>query len=330
MSAKTVFPAALVLTLLNFCAAHGQNASLPVPGRDSGTPISPLALPNGGLPSPTALQSGGPSAPVGLPPGGSAVPSTIQPNGPLTAPPDGGMPHGPTSNGPTGLSSYITGTRPNCCGPVGGDGPICSELYFRIGASVNLGHTSALNDVIHTGWMVEGGYRSLFFNPEQTDAWTIEFGLSNTTNQGKFNGSGGIPLTVLVPNSAGTGTPIRFGTDVPGITLRNLNRTAANLGGGHEWYLNGHANDNCPTWRAGFDIGGRWGSANAEFNELRHRSKVFEGIWVALHTDVEIPCHCCTFLAGFRMEWDYTFSDLLQGTSDLTGINFLANFGVRY
>ncbi len=213
---------------------------------------------------------------------------------------------------------------------MGGDGPICSEVFFRAGASINLGRISPLSDVIHSGYMFEAGYRSLFFNPERTNAWTVEFGISNITNQGKFNNAGGIPLSLLVPDANGAATPVRFGVDAPGVTLRNLNRTAVNLGGGHEWYITDPANGSCPTWRAGFDVGGRWGSANAEFNEIRHRSKVFEGVWVSLHADVEVPCHCCTFLAGLRMEWDYTFCDLLQTNSDLTGINLLLNFGVRY
>src|SRR4051794_27721008 len=34
---------------------------------------------------------------------------------------------------PQGLSSWITYTRPDCCGPVGGQGPIKWELYGRTG-----------------------------------------------------------------------------------------------------------------------------------------------------------------------------------------------------
>jgi hypothetical protein len=296
MSAKTVFPAALVLTLLHFCAAHAQ------------------------LPTPQHIETA-PAPTSALPPDGAL------PNG---APPPNGAPIG----APAGLSSWITGTRANCCGPVGGDGPICSEIFFRTGPSFNLGQTSILNNVIHTGWMIEGGYRSLFFTPERLNAWTIEFGVSNIVNQGKFNNIGGIPLTVLVPGPTGpngqaTGVPIAFGKDVPGVTIRSLNRTAANLGGGHEWYFN-EPSCNGVTWRAGFDVGGRWGSENALLNELRHRSKVFEGVWVAIHSDVEVPLGCCSLIAGLRLEWDYTWSELLQANTDLSGINLLMNFGVRY
>jgi hypothetical protein len=254
-------------------------------------------------------------------------PAALQPESRL--PPDG--PLAPVANGPIGPSTYITGSRANCCGPVGGDGPICSEFFVRIGASINLGGSSPMKDVVHSGWEVEGGWRSLFFNPDKTGAWTVELGVSNTLNQGKNPGQG-IPLTILVPSATAGGAPsqIRFGTDVPAVTVRNLNRTFANLGGGREWYLFGAAGADCPTWRVGFDIGGRWGSASVEFHELRHRTEVNEGIWVALHTDAEIPCGCCTFFAGLRMEWDYTWSDILQTSSDLTGINVLANLGVRY
>src|SRR5262245_36300629 len=119
MSAKTVFSAALVLPLLSFCAAHAQNTTLPMPARDP----SPYAGPG--------------TLPPGVPPG---VPNGL-PNGP---PLEGSMPPGPPTNGHTGLSPWITGTRPGCCGPVGGDGPICTELFFRFGASINLGRVSPL------------------------------------------------------------------------------------------------------------------------------------------------------------------------------------------
>src|SRR4051812_15602535 len=64
-----------------------------------------------------------------------------------------------------GLSDWILGTKPGCCGPVGGDGPIRGELYLRGGPSLPVegayfGHT------LKPGWDIDGGGRVLFFNTD--------------------------------------------------------------------------------------------------------------------------------------------------------------------
>ena len=104
------------------------------------------------------------------------------------------------------------------------------------------------------------------------------------------------------------------------------------MGGGREWYLFGSASSGCTMWRFGFDTGGRWGSERADFNEIRHRNDMIGGIWAAAHTDVEIPWGCCVLQAGFRVEYGYTWSDILQiqNKSDVQDINILFNFGVRF
>src|SRR5205807_7881245 len=108
--------------------------------------------------------------------------------------------------------------------------------------------------------------------------------------------------------------------------------TFVNFGAGREWYLTVPATAEGTKWRFGLDVGGRYGSAKLELNEIEHRTNVFEGLYVAMHSDVEIPCCSVVFLAGFRAEWAYTWSgNLLQGpnNSDVFEADLLLTAGVR-
>ena len=123
------------------------------------------------------------------------------------------------------------------------------------------------------------------------------------------------------------------------VTVASLNRTLFNYGVGRDWYLFG-GNGNCgcdgadkgAAWKVGFDGGGRWGSAKIELHELKHRTDVITAAYAALHTDLEIPWKCCIWTFGLRLEWDYTWMQILQGRNDthLQDANFLVNFGVRF
>ncbi len=189
------------------------------------------------------------------------------------------------------------------------------------------------DDTLHTGWLIQGGGRSLFFNPEGDAAWTVDLSLSNFYNHGKRPDIR-IPLRgILVPSAQqiqGQTQTVRV--PLVNVTVSDLDRTFANLGFGREWYLLGNAYSNTNTWRVGFDTGGRWGSASLETHELRHRTDVMGAVWVAAHTDVEIPCGCCIFQYGLRLEWDYTWSDILQlqNKADIQDLNLLVNLGVRF
>jgi hypothetical protein len=303
MSAKTAFPSALVLTALGLCAARGQT-----PPAMTGYPQTPPpAAVNGSAQS----AAPAPGAPDGLPP---------TPNGPLT--------------GPGRLSDYIIYNRPHgCCGPVGGDGPIGTEIFFRTGPSIVAGG-GVFADTLQTGWGFDVGARSLFFDPGADAAWTVTYGISNYTYHGQRPDIQ-IPLTILVPSPVQNGTPqtVHFGTDVPGVTVRSLNQTFFNLGFGRDWWIFGPAYScDGPLWRVGADFGGRWGSAKLQLNELRHRTDVIGGVWVGVHSDLEFPCGCGWFVAGFRAEWQYVWSDILQiqNNSDLTTVNLLLNLGYRF
>jgi hypothetical protein len=224
------------------------------------------------------------------------------------------------------LSSWIRGDIHQCCNCCGGSGPIQTELFFRIGPSIPLG-TGTVASVLQTGYYVGGGARELFFDTEMTHAWTIELGIANIYNHAHAPPYPGIPLTIFIQQP--TGVPVLTSTSA---TLEALNRTYLDVGGGYEWYLWGSARCHDKNWRIGCDTGGRWGSEKADFNEIPHRTDVIGGVWTAVHTDLEIPCGCCTFQAGLRIEYGYTWSDIMQiqNKSDVQDLNILFNMGMRF
>jgi len=238
---------------------------------------------------------------------------------PAAAVPEGPPPRSDASSdlpwSPSGPSAWIMYGRDNCCmGPVGNPIPLASELYLRSGVDLPFGSTH-FGRALSTGWAIQGGARVLWFNPYMTRAWTVDASISNYTND-----AGGDDVVV----------PIRVGAATFNSTIRHLNRTFANLAFGREWYLFGTAITPGNKWRVGVDSGAGWGSAKADFQEIRHRTDVIGRAFVAAHSDFEMPWGCCIFLAGFRAEWSYTWSDILQQTSDLQDINLLINLGVRF
>jgi hypothetical protein len=295
MNAKRACLVALVMTLAGASAARAQYGP-PATGNSGALPSAALPAPG---PEPSAAD-----APV------------------------------PPPTGPR-LSDYILGTRPDCCGPVGGNGPISTELYVRWGPSVNL-QTGFLSKVLETGWEVQAGGRVLFFNPQADAAWTLEVGFSDVSNQGQHDDRVAHLFSVLVPIAGGGATRVNN----VGVTVRSLNRTYANLGFGREWYLLGPA-ANCPgcgtmpggpNWRVGIDVGGRYGTEKMNFHEFQHRTEVIEGAWAALHTDLEYPCGGVVVLVGGRVEWDNTWMhQILQDIPEnLQNLNVLMTLGLRY
>jgi hypothetical protein len=295
MTAKTVFFTALLWTAFSISAACGQT-----PGGNLNPLDTLLPAPTGGAPAPDT----------------KAQPSvTPQP------------------------SSYIRGDQyqiTDCTD--GGGGPLGYELFTRIGPSAQIGH-GQLADVLQCGLYNSVGGRVLFFDPSQDAAWTVELGLTNIYNHGHGDPEG-IALNILVPQAspisgvAATPVLVNLGQNgAPGVTVQRLERTFADLGGGREWYLLGSASCSGPSVRVGCDGGGRYGTEDITFQEIPHRQGTIEGMFASFHVDYECPCcGCCIFQAGIRLEYSFTWSNILQSQnqSDTQDLSILFNFGIRF
>jgi hypothetical protein len=263
-----------------------------------------------------------------------AARAQMEPGAPLVPGPspallNASVPLNSTPKPAPGLSQWIVGTDPDCCGPLSDRTPLQTELFIRSGFSFILGD-GQLHDSLDDGWAIEGGGRALLFNERDDAAWSLELGLLNIHNLSD-NAPPVTLLNFLVRSQQG-----RVIVPEQQVHVTALNRTVLTLGGGREWYLFGSArgtrDGEGARWRIGADAGGRYGTAKVEFAEIRHFTDVIAGAYVAVHSDVDIPCGCCTFYGGLRIEYDRTWSDILQiqNKSDLDGINLLLTFGVRY
>jgi hypothetical protein len=270
---------------------------------------------------------------TGSPGGGGESPENITPYG---APTESLRQYGAPPSWPSGtdgvpkpacLSDWITYSRPQCCGPLCG-GPLGYEVYARTGPSLPVAG-GQLHQAIEAGWFVEGGARALFFNPPATAAWTVDLSISNTFNRGHR------------PDLS-----FPFNQDI--ATVRNLYRTGVNVVFGREWWLAGQAFGCGPTWRVGVDAGGRWESERVDLNDFlvganatppalitpngfASHVDVAGGILFSAHSDVEWPLGGCKLQAGFRVEWDYTWTDILKpGNNDISDVNLLITVGIRF
>jgi hypothetical protein len=229
------------------------------------------------------------------------------------------------SSGPSAWIRY-SHNRAECCGPMGGDGPIAIELYFRTGPS-NPVFGGRIHEAIDTGWMWAGGGRSLFFNVDQTEAWTVDLGISHI-----HNNSGDPEIEFVIPALILNIIPTQ-----QTVNVRTLNRTFANLSVGKEVYLVGSACEGGCNWRVGCDGGARLGAASIHFNEVggqrgfEREGGLAYGFLTAWHTDVEWGTGCCKWLAGFRFEFDATWSEIRHiNSNEIWNANFLGTVGVRY
>jgi hypothetical protein len=250
---------------------------------------------------------------------------------PVQTPPDPNLP--PPGQQPM-LSRWMVGERwPGCCGPIGGNGPIGSEIYVRTGVSFPMGG-GGLSRATDTGWDIEGGGRVLFFNREVDAAWTIDLGITSIYNPSSDKNGPYTLQNVPVQTVSITGQQTTVNIPAIDVTVRNVTRTFVDVGGGREWWLLGTADSSHHdlNWRAGFDFGGRWGSEKAELNELKHRSTAIGGMFISAHSDVEVPCGNCILQAGVRVEYGYTWSDVLQhqNNADSQDLNMMLMLGVRF
>jgi hypothetical protein len=236
----------------------------------------------------------------------------------------------PSTNGRATLSSWILYPRaPGCCGPTGAFGPIVGELFVESGVAFNISDGIFGHELSSAGWDIQGGARTLFYNPQCDAAWTITGSITNIHNQANDST---IPINLKNFNFQGVTIPSLD------VFVRNLNRTYVNGALGRDWYLWGQAHVNgleegtLPNWRVGAEVGGRWGTAKAEVTELTHQTETIYGAFVALYTEVECPWHCCIFTAGLRTEYGYTWCDIFQhqNRTDLQDLNILLTLGVRF
>lgn len=294
-------------------------------------------------------------------PGADLYPSSNGgPNGAATA---GG---GPEPYAP-GLGDYLSYLRPTgCCGPVGGDGPIGGELFMRAGISFPIGG-SIFGQILDPGPMIQGGARALFFTPKQDLAWTVEIGITSVwydagvdnvyhlRNLSRVQRAG--PGGEFIDGQffqAGQVITDRNGDPLQEIIPRlpivpsSLNQTYVHLSIGHEFYLHGFADCSDGGWkcRAGYDMGGRWGSSklivvkrpfegdggSPNRDLFNHLNDVVGGLFLALHSEIEMPINCCILFAGVRTEAAYIWSDIMQpqNNTDLMMLNLMFNFGCRY
>ena len=213
----------------------------------------------------------------------------------------------------TVFSPWLGSSTVGCGGPVGAHGPVGMETYFRVGPSFPIGG-GFLDDRTQMGWYVGGGGRSLFFTPELDRAWTVEFGIDYTYNNGRADSTG---FTIFVPTDPTLpGNPNPTGIET--VSLRSIHRTAVRLTIGHEWWLWGPAYGAPGTnLRAGVDAGGFLGGLHADFNgfapppnDYRRDYDTIGGSILGLHSTLEFPFDGWLFHCGTRLEWRYTRADL--------------------
>jgi hypothetical protein len=321
---KHFFLSGLAAALLGLGVAQGQGPTNP---QSLGNPYS-----GGGNPSgvPSAGQGGATPAPAGI--GAPPNPYDGYTGGPPAYGVDRGNPDsvpGPgtsPSNTGGGMSSWLEYARsPLTCGPVGRNGPIGEELYFRAGPSLPFGG-GPLGAGLGVGFTVEGGARTLFFDKDDWAAWVLDIGVTNT----HYNANAAShPVTLNNYNSGGGTTPI------PSIEVNvsGLNQTFVNLALGREYWIWAPAYAGQPTWRVGFDFGGGISDSRVNFHEVRHNTGTTgEGLF-DIHSDWEYPCKRAVLYGGVRLEYRYSYSsEILQrdNNGSLMSIDILGELGVRF
>ena len=206
----------------------------------------------------------------------------------------------------------------DCCGPVGGNGPIGQDVYFRAGVALPFGKGN-LPKELNLGWTFQLGARSEFFDTDGRAAWAVDAHVYYA-----YNNAGGQGIVFLR-------------NDI--VTVRALHRWAAGLLGGRDWFLNGPGFVG-GMWDLntayGLDFGGRWGTGHVDAQPItdatgyRRKQDVFGQLLIAAHADFSVPVGGWTFVGGARLELDYTASDFLNSGSCFYDLNFMLTVGVRY
>jgi hypothetical protein len=320
MSVKRGWLGAALLVLAAGNAVRAQSStplSTQPPGAAKPAVVTATALP---LETRPTTNTAPPAAsPSGVPP--AAPPSTAPLNpypfdgtaGPIMT---DAFPVGPK---PQTTEGYLAYEQPGCCGPLGANGPLDTDIYFRTGPAFVAG-PSALAHALQTGWRADLGGRELFFDPSGSSAWVVDLGLVYI-----FNNSGGNELVGLERGRA---------------TVRELHRWAVGAALGRDWFASAPG---FVTWGSpctigyGVDAGARWGTSHVVLNVIDPNVNFarlhdnFGTIFIAAHADYEVPMGGWTFLVGGRLEWGYNFIGVLpENSNNFHDISLLLTTGVRY
>lgn len=295
-------------------------------------------------PPPTSTGNGSvqPITPPSPGPDSTAV-LTAQPGMTAQALPPGSVPSPWCGGNPAGAG---------CCGPFGANGPIVYELYARTGPSLLVGEATAGSVLKNWGWNVAGGGRSLFMDKSGDAAWVLDLGVGYT-----YHGGDRETIINVLPTprfvgeqtdadirrqnaSAQTVQPTtNINTPIP-VVVQRLMLTTFNYGVGRDWWLNGPGYvgaEQCWNSRVGFDVGGRWGTAHAEFLPVStdvqffRRQGITHSVYLGTHWNAEVPMGAWILFGGVRAEWGKTWTNLLPpNDGDLQDVNLLLTAGVRF
>ncbi len=228
-----------------------------------------------------------------------------------------------TMEPPALFDGYTVSNLPACLWPVGGNGPIGYDVYFRTGPSFLTGG-GALKEALDAGWEVQGGGRSLFYNVDGSSAWTVDVGVTYTYNDA-HNSQIFTPMSNTLPKS---------------YTVRDLERTSVGAALGKDWFLYGPGFiGGSPNWNFFYGIaaGGRWGTMHVNLTPTdnpegyaRNQTPYGE-YFLAVHADLQVPMGGWMFLLGVRGEFSYTSDDVLPGAnSNMFNMSFLFTSGFRF
>jgi hypothetical protein len=291
------------------------------------------------VPPPTSLFGGSPKPPL---PGSRPELTQAQ----AVAPPLAAVPPAmdtlttPVTNPglPGAVYSPWCGDQPagGCNGPIGANGNVTYEGYLRTGPALVLGG-GELSAILKTGWNVQGGSRTLFFNPTGDAAWVLDLGIGFTRNQGRRLDRTSQLFLVGDPNPQ---TRVNGPDVLAEVGVRGLSRTSLNFAVGRDYFLNGPGvvgQNEYGNVRWGWDVGGRWGTTSIDLEPAddpggyRRRQDVYHGLFLGSQLNWEKPLGSWTFLVGARLEWSYYWTNIVPPRDgDFRDLNILMMFGVRF
>ena len=204
-------------------------------------------------------------------------------------------------------------------GRSGRTGRSAQEVYVRTGGQLPDGNGLLVRG-LNIGYATTAGGRAQFFSPAGDTAWTVDLHAFYTYNDG-----GGQDIVTV------RGEP---------VTVRALHRSGVGLGVGQDYFLAGPGFVG-GLWdanlRYGWDVGGRWGAGHVDLNSAfvralyRRHYDVFGQPFVGLNVRPSTSRWADTpGLFGGRVEWNYTFSDILPKQGSFQEVVAQLMFGVRY